>query len=138
MKSQKQKRKEMVLRHLTSLFNHIRNAISCPYEEPPVYMHPVVLGAGKLGQLVIVYHARDHHFKRTCLRVRMVATRASTKKDCAPCICRQHAFVKQTTGGLCAYETALLFGAQAAYGDPLAHKTLLKKQVGTRPTVFNR
>ncbi len=63
MTSLKEKRRQMLLEHL---FKHIRHPQSHPYEEPPVYMHPATLGAGKLGQLIIVHHARDHHFKKTC------------------------------------------------------------------------
>lgn len=57
----------------------------------------------------------------------MVATRSSKTKQ-RPRSARRHAFVTRTTGGLTAFETALLFGAQAAYGDEHAHKSLAKNR----------
>ena len=57
----------------------------------------------------------------------MVATRSS-KKPQRPASARRHAFVTNTSGGLSAFETALLFGAQAAYGDDDAHRSLAKNR----------
>ena len=57
----------------------------------------------------------------------MVATRSS-KRPTRPPSARRHAFVTKTTGGLTAYKTAHLFGAQATYGDKHAHRSLFKNR----------
>lgn len=62
MVSQKEKRRRELL---VMIFSHIRNPPSCPYVEPPVHMEAATLGAGKIGQLFIVNHAKAHHGRRT-------------------------------------------------------------------------